>query len=157
MVILIEPCSYFVKFFFQLSLTKEDSEITMTVLSHIFDLMLHHEKKEQCKTWAPSINIPERHYPYTYRVKSFTFSSDSSPESFPPLSWKCSATSFGLSFVIVCRKQPPKKSINGKINTTKKFYSYTFYSRVDQYLHRLFLESSLSQDHLATNEAEERI
>lgn len=112
MVILIEPCSYFVKFFFQLRLTKKDSEITMAVLSHIFDLMLHHEKKKSnydLSSTSSSINIPERHYPYTYRVKSFTFSSDSSPESFPPLSWKCSATSFGLSFVIVCRKQPPKR------------------------------------------------
>lgn len=33
---------------------------------------------------------------------------------------------------------------------------YTFYFQVDRYLHRLFLESSLSQDHLATNETEER-
>lgn len=33
---------------------------------------------------------------------------------------------------------------------------YTFYFQVDQYLHRLFHESSLSQDHLATNETEER-
>ena len=32
---------------------------------------------------------------------------------------------------------------------------YTFYFQVDKYLHRLFLESSLSQDHLATNETEE--
>lgn len=33
---------------------------------------------------------------------------------------------------------------------------YPFYFQVDRYLHRLFLESSLSQDHLATNETEER-
>lgn len=33
---------------------------------------------------------------------------------------------------------------------------YTFYFQVDRYLHRLFLESSLSQDHLATNETDER-